>query len=168
MSMFICEAQLCFQFTKTLKNWNLEKVYLVVCGCLLVVCGCLLVVCGRLLVVCGGLLVACGRLLVVCCCLLVVTGRLWSFVGSLWWFAVVYWWFVVVCGRLLVVCCRLLVVCGRLWSLPVLVTTNYGLLFIFCKIAVGGKKEIESSYHYFRLNRYTFCLCNRHSHVQSQ
>ena len=161
MSMFICEAQLCFQFTKTLKNWNLEKVYLVVCGCLLVVCGCLLVVCGGLWWFAGGL---------------------WLIAGSLLLFAGGYWLFVVVCRGFVMVCGCLLVVCGdlwsfaggllslasRLWSLPVLVTTNYGLSFIFCKIAVGGKKEIETSYHYFRLNRYTFCLCNRHWHVQSQ
>ena len=45
-----------FQFTEKWNNWNSEKVYLVVCHCLLIVCGCLLVVCDRLwwfLVVCG-------------------------------------------------------------------------------------------------------------------
>ena len=55
MFAYICEALPCFQFMKKLNNWNSEKVYLVVCGCLLVICGCLLVFCGRLLVVCGGL-----------------------------------------------------------------------------------------------------------------
>ena len=28
-----------FQFTKKIKNWNSEKVYLVICRCLLIVCG---------------------------------------------------------------------------------------------------------------------------------
>ena len=60
----------CFQFTKKTNNLNLEKVCLVVRGCLLVVCG-------HLLVVCGCLLLICGRLLVVC-------GSLWSFAGGLW------------------------------------------------------------------------------------
>ena len=57
MSMFIyiCQNPLRYQFTKKLRNWNPEKVYLVVCGCLLVVCGRLLVIFVRLLVVCGGL-----------------------------------------------------------------------------------------------------------------
>ena len=63
MSMFICQAPLCFQFTKKLDNWNSEKVYLVVCVCLLVVYGHFLVICGSLLV---------------------VRGRLWSFAGGLW------------------------------------------------------------------------------------
>ena len=58
-----------------LNNWNSEKVYLVVCGCLLVVCG-------RLLVICGGL-----RLFAV---------GLPSFAGGLCSFVVVCWWFVVV------------------------------------------------------------------------
>ena len=79
MSMFIyiCQTPPHFQFTKTLNNWNSEKVRLVVCGCLLVVCGRLVVVCSCLLV-CGRLLLVCGRLLVAC--------------DSLWWsvsFAVV-------------------------------------------------------------------------------
>ena len=30
--MFICQALLCFQYTKKLIKWNLEKVYLVICG----------------------------------------------------------------------------------------------------------------------------------------
>ena len=55
MSMLIGQAPLCFQFTNKLNNWNSEKVYLVVCGCLLVVCGRLLVVCVRSLVFLGGL-----------------------------------------------------------------------------------------------------------------
>ena len=48
MFIYICQAPPCFLFMKKLNNWNSEKVYLVVCGCLLVVCGRLLVVCGRL------------------------------------------------------------------------------------------------------------------------
>ena len=48
---------------KKKNNWNSEKVYSVVCGCLLVVCGGLLVVCGRLLVFCGRLLLVCCRCL---------------------------------------------------------------------------------------------------------
>ena len=43
---------------KKIMKWNSEKVYLVVCGCLLVVCGRLwsfVVVCWWFLVVCGGL-----------------------------------------------------------------------------------------------------------------
>ena len=67
--IYICQAPLHFQFTKKLNNWNSEKIYLVVCGCLLVVCGCLLVVCGILLVVFEDLLVVCGHLLVICCSL---------------------------------------------------------------------------------------------------
>ena len=48
MFAYISQASPCFQFTKKLNNWNLEKVYLFVCGYLLVVCGRLLVVCGYL------------------------------------------------------------------------------------------------------------------------
>lgn len=55
-----------FQFTKKLDNWNLEKIHLVVCVCLLMVYGHWLVVCGRLLVVCDRLcsfVMICGCLL---------------------------------------------------------------------------------------------------------
>ena len=38
MFIYICQTPPHFQFTKKLNNWNSEKVYLVVCGCLLVVC----------------------------------------------------------------------------------------------------------------------------------
>ena len=55
MFIYICQAPLCFQFTKESSNGNLEKVYLVICGCLVLVCGRLLVVCVPLLVVCGRL-----------------------------------------------------------------------------------------------------------------
>ena len=55
MFIYICQALLHFEIKKKLNNWNLEKVYLVVCGCLLVVCGCLLAVCGHLLVIWGDL-----------------------------------------------------------------------------------------------------------------
>ena len=58
---------------KKKNNWDSEKVYLVVCSCLLVVC---------------------SRLLV-------VSGRLWLFPGGLCSFVVVCWWFVVVCGHCL-------------------------------------------------------------------
>ena len=74
MSMFIyiCQAPPHLKKKKKLDNWNSEKVYLVVCGCLLVVCGPLLVVCGPSLVVCARLLVVCGRC------------------GGLWWFVFVF------------------------------------------------------------------------------
>ena len=75
--IYICQAPPHFQLTKKLNNWNLENIYLVVCGCLLVPCGRLQVVCGRLLVVCGRLLVVCGRS-DVCdhlCSFVVVSGR---------------------------------------------------------------------------------------------
>ena len=81
MFIYICKAPPYFQFTRKLNNWNLEKVYLVVGGCLLIICGRLLVVFGRLLVACGRLLVVCGRLLLVCdrlCPFGVVLGGLWS------------------------------------------------------------------------------------------
>ena len=79
--IYICQTPPHFQFTKKINNWNSEKVYLVVCSCLLVVCGRLVVVCGCLLVLCGHLLVVCGRLLVVCdrlCSFVMVCGGLWS------------------------------------------------------------------------------------------
>ena len=84
-----------FQFIKKLNNWNLEKLYLVLCGNLLVAasslwwfvffcwwfCFRLLVICGRLLVVvCGCLLVVCALFLVVYNPLLLVCGHLCSFV----------------------------------------------------------------------------------------
>ena len=72
-----------------LNNWNSEKVYLVVCGCLLVVCG-------RLLVICSGLCLFAVVLPSFAGGLLLFTGGLWSFAGGLWWFVVVCWWFVVV------------------------------------------------------------------------
>ena len=78
MFIYICQTPPCFQFTKKINNWDSEKVYLVVCGCLLVICGLQLVVCGRLWSFAGGL----WSFLVVC-------GRLWSFAGVLWSFAVV-------------------------------------------------------------------------------
>ena len=53
---------------KKLNDWNLGKVRLVVCGCLLVVS---------------------GHLLLVCC-------HLWWFVVICWWFVFVCWWFVVI------------------------------------------------------------------------
>ena len=69
MFIYLCQAALCFQFSKKLNNRNSGKIPLVVCGCLLVVYGRLPVVCGRFLmvwyrllwfvvvlhVVCGGL-----------------------------------------------------------------------------------------------------------------
>ena len=81
MFIYICQIHLISNLQKKLNNWNLEKVYLVVCGCLLVVCGCLLLIYGRLLVICGRLLIICGRLLVICGCLLVVCDRLCLFVA---------------------------------------------------------------------------------------
>ena len=77
--MFICQAPLCFQFTKKT-------------NCLLVVCGRLLVVCDRLLSFAVGL----WLFVTVCGCLLVVCGHLWSFAGGLR----PLWSFVVVCGGL--------------------------------------------------------------------
>ena len=64
--IYICQALPHFQFVKKLNNWNSEKVYLVVYGCLLVVCSRLLVVCSRWQVACGRLQTVCGGLLVVC------------------------------------------------------------------------------------------------------
>ena len=78
MFLYICQALPHFQFTEKVNNWNSEKVYLVVCGCLRVACGVLLMVCCRLLVVCGRLLLFCGRLLVVwdhLCLFVVVCGH---------------------------------------------------------------------------------------------
>ena len=63
--IYICQAPPRLQFKKKLNNWNSEKVYLVIYGCLLVVYGRLLLVSGRLLVVCGRLLEVCGGLLVI-------------------------------------------------------------------------------------------------------
>ena len=48
MFICLCQAPPYFKFVKNLNNWNLEKVYLVVYGCLVVVCGPLLVVSGCL------------------------------------------------------------------------------------------------------------------------
>ena len=96
MFIYISQALPCSQlfpiFTKKLNNWNSEKVYLFICGCLLVVYARLLVVCARLWLFAGGLwsyVVVCGHLLVMC-------GRLLMVCGRLWWFVVVCWWFVVV------------------------------------------------------------------------
>ena len=47
-----------FQFTKKIKNWNSEKVYLVICRCLLIVCGSL----WWLAVVCWWFVIVCARL----------------------------------------------------------------------------------------------------------
>ena len=65
--MFICQAPLCFQFTEKKNNWDSEKVYLVVCGCLLVVFS-------RLCLFAGGL----WWFLVICWWFVVVCGGLWS------------------------------------------------------------------------------------------
>ena len=51
----ICQAPPHIQLTKKSNNSNSEKVYLVVCDCLLVVCGHLRVVCGRLCSFAGSL-----------------------------------------------------------------------------------------------------------------
>ena len=84
MFIYICQTPPHFQFTRKLNNWNSEKVYLVVCGCLMVFCGRLLGVCVHLLVVCGRLLAACGHLLMVCdglCSFVLVCDGLCSFVA---------------------------------------------------------------------------------------
>ena len=39
MFIYICQAPPHFQLMKKLNNWNSEKVYLVVCSCLLVIAG---------------------------------------------------------------------------------------------------------------------------------
>ena len=83
MFIYISQALPCFPFTKKLNNWNSEKLYLFICGCLLVVYARLLVVCACLWLFAGGLwsyVVVCGHLLVMCGRLLMVCGRLWWFV----------------------------------------------------------------------------------------
>ena len=62
MFIYLCQVPPCFPFTKKVNNWKLEKVHLVVSGCLLLVCGCLLIVCGRLLVVCWSFVIVCSGL----------------------------------------------------------------------------------------------------------
>ena len=76
MFIYICKAPPHFQFTKKINNWNFEKVYVVVSGCLLVVFSGLL---GGLWSFAGGLWLFAGSL-----CLF--AGGLWWFAGSLWSF----------------------------------------------------------------------------------
>ena len=130
MFIYICQTPSHFQFTKKINKWNSQKVYLVVCSCLLVIFGRLLVVCGHfmwLLVVCWWFVVVCVRLMVVCGRLMAVCDYLLEVCSRL----------LVVCGHLLVVCdrlCLLVMVCGRLWSLPLLVTTVLKYVNIFLSL----------------------------------